>query len=143
MWCLCFLICNIATPIYFRKGLLKSTVLYFLSKGSYYFFLSQHFTIKKKIKHTSKWKELWHEHLYIHHTLHTSSHLIYFFWPCHTACGILVPQPWIEPGPRQWKHRVLTTGPPGNSPIHLIFLMHLLQTSEFFILKHFNMHVIN
>ena len=30
-------------------------------------------------------------------------------------CGILVPQPGIEPGPRQWKHQLLTTGLPGNS----------------------------
>ena len=22
----------------------------------------------------------------------------FFFWPCHLACGILVPQPGIEPG---------------------------------------------
>ena len=30
------------------------------------------------------------------------------------ACRILVPWPGIEPGPWQWKCRVLTTGPPGN-----------------------------
>ena len=24
---------------------------------------------------------------------------IYLFWSWHEACGILVPQPWIEPGP--------------------------------------------
>ena len=23
----------------------------------------------------------------------------YFFWPCHAACGILVPRPGIEPAP--------------------------------------------
>ena len=23
----------------------------------------------------------------------------FFFWPCHTACGILVPQPGIKPVP--------------------------------------------
>ena len=38
-----------------------------------------------------------------------------FFWPGHAAYGILVPWPGIEPGPRQWKRGVLTTGPPGNS----------------------------
>ena len=37
------------------------------------------------------------------------------FWPCHTACRILVPQPFSCP--LQWKHGVLTTGPPGNSLI--------------------------
>ena len=28
--------------------------------------------------------------------------------------GILVPWSGIELGPRQWKHQILTTGPPGN-----------------------------
>ena len=37
------------------------------------------------------------------------------FWPHSVAWGILVPWPGIEPVPLQWKHRVLTTGPPGNS----------------------------
>ena len=37
------------------------------------------------------------------------------FWLHHVACGILAPWPGIEPGP-QWKHGVLTTGLPGNSP---------------------------
>ena len=39
----------------------------------------------------------------------------FFFWPCPVACGILVPQPGIEPGPWQWNRQVLTTGPPGYS----------------------------
>ena len=45
----------------------------------------------------------------------------FFFWPHHGARKILVPPPGIKPhqtlnpGPRQWKLRVLTTGPPGNS----------------------------
>ena len=34
---------------------------------------------------------------------------------CHTACGILVPQPGISPGPLHWKLGVLTIGPPGKS----------------------------
>ena len=38
-----------------------------------------------------------------------------FFWPYCMACGISVPQPGIKPCPLQWKHRVLTTGPPGKS----------------------------
>ena len=33
-------------------------------------------------------------------------------WLCHAACGIIVPQAGIEPGPLQWEHRVLTTGLP-------------------------------
>ena len=41
--------------------------------------------------------------------------VIFIFWPCHVACGILVPLPEIEPGPRQWRPWILITGPPGNS----------------------------
>ena len=37
------------------------------------------------------------------------------FRPHHRACGILVPQPGIEPRPQQWKHQVLTTRQPRNS----------------------------
>ena len=39
----------------------------------------------------------------------------------HTACGILVPPSGIEPGRLQWKHQVLTNGPPGNSPVYHYF----------------------
>ena len=38
-----------------------------------------------------------------------------FFCPHHVACGILVPQPGIEPRPQHWKRWVLTTGLPGSS----------------------------
>ena len=38
----------------------------------------------------------------------------FFFWPCSKACGILVPRPGIELRPSV-KHRVLSTGMPGNS----------------------------
>ena len=41
--------------------------------------------------------------------------IVFFFWPCGMADGILVPPPGIETGPWQWKCWVLTTGPPGNS----------------------------
>ena len=41
--------------------------------------------------------------------------LIFIFWPCLMACGILVPQPEIEPGHQQWKCWALTTRPPANS----------------------------
>ena len=42
------------------------------------------------------------------------------------AYGISVPQPGIEPGPRQWKRRILTTRPPGNSSFFLV-----LKNSQF------------
>ena len=40
--------------------------------------------------------------------------LFFHFWPRLEACGFLVPQPGIEPGPWQRKLQVLTTGLPGN-----------------------------
>ena len=37
------------------------------------------------------------------------------------ACGTSVPRSGIEPGPRQWKPRILTTRPPGNTLILFTF----------------------
>ena len=48
----------------------------------------------------------------------------YLFLLCHVACGILVPQPGIEPGPQQWKHNVLTTGSPGDSQGRVYWYKH-------------------
>ena len=45
------------------------------------------------------------------------------------ACRISVPQPEIERGPQQWKGRVLTTGPPGNSLI-ITFYMWPIETKS-------------
>ena len=42
--------------------------------------------------------------------------LFFMFWLLLAACGILAPRPGINPTPLQWKHGVLTTGPPGKSP---------------------------
>ena len=33
----------------------------------------------------------------------------FLFWPHLAACRNSVPQPWVEPGPQQWKPRVLAT----------------------------------
>ena len=39
----------------------------------------------------------------------------FFFWPLPATCGISVPRPeGLNPGSQQWKHWVLTPGPPGN-----------------------------
>ena len=46
--------------------------------------------------------------------LYTIKHVKTSFCPYRAACRILVPQPGIEPGLWQWKHRILTTGPSGN-----------------------------
>ena len=40
---------------------------------------------------------------------------MFFFWPCHRAFRILVPNQGWDPGLWQWEHGVLTTGPPGKS----------------------------
>ena len=41
--------------------------------------------------------------------------LVCLFW-CHVACRIFIPQP----GPQQWKPKILTTRPPGNSLLLLL-----------------------
>ena len=56
-------------------------------------------------------------------SLHPHQYLLlsdFFFWLHHLPCKILVLWPGIEPTPQHWKLRVLTTGPPGNSPDFLI-----------------------
>ena len=45
------------------------------------------------------------------------------------ACAILIPQLEIEPVPLQWKHRALTTGPPGKS---LPLKIYLLKQLDYF-----------
>ena len=39
----------------------------------------------------------------------------FMFWPHQAACGILMPQPGIEPVPPASEGRILTTGLPGKS----------------------------
>ena len=46
----------------------------------------------------------------------------FFYFPGH-AMPLAGPWPGIEPRPRQWKHGVLTTGPPGNSLLFPIFTL--------------------
>ena len=40
-----------------------------------------------------------------------------YFWLCHVAHGILVPQPETELTPPESKCKVLTTRPPGKSQV--------------------------
>ena len=35
--------------------------------------------------------------------------VLFSFWHHHRACGVLVPQPGMEPMSPQWNHRLLTT----------------------------------
>ena len=44
----------------------------------------------------------------------------FFFWPHHTACGILFPKQGSNTGPMHWKYGVLTTGPPRKPSVSLI-----------------------
>ena len=70
-----------------------------------------------------------HQTEYDHSYLLRNELLLLFIWPCHVACGIIVPQQGLNPYPLQWKHRVLTTGQPGKS-LNLYF-----QTRALFKLK--------
>ena len=42
------------------------------------------------------------------------------FWPCHVACGILVPWPWTETASRSWSVQSSVCGRPGNSQGYLL-----------------------
>ena len=42
--------------------------------------------------------------------------IYYYFWPSSEACGILIPQPGMEPAPPAMEAPALTTGQPGKSP---------------------------
>ena len=58
----------------------------------------------------------------------------FFFWSCHTACGILVPQPQIELGPSAVEElQVLTTRLPKNSGHFLSYLLVLLRVCDCFL----------
>ena len=45
------------------------------------------------------------------------SHVLSLLWLRHSACGISVPWPGIDPGPVQWKCTVWIPGPPGSPPM--------------------------
>ena len=52
--------------------------------------------------------------------------LFVVFGCCREACGILVPQPGINPCPLHWEHRVLTTGQPGKSREQFLWFLKYL-----------------
>ena len=49
--------------------------------------------------------------------------LVVHMLSCSDTCGVLVPQPGIEPTSPALQGGLLATGPPGESP-EIIFLMH-------------------
>ena len=59
-----------------------------------------------------------------------------FIWLWLSACRILVPWPGVEPTLLLWKHRVLTTGQLGNSPV-IIMLIFCINTNNFNVLGFF------
>ena len=62
-------------------------------------------------------KERW-RHIYLifgNGCIFKNYFIIFIFWPCHSTCRILVPQPEIKPTPLHWEHGVLATTPPGKS----------------------------
>ena len=62
--------------------------------------------------------------------------LFLFFWQCHAACRILVPQPGIEPVSPALGAQSLTIGPPGKfpccGPLIFVYYMCLFFFSLFF-----------
>ena len=46
--------------------------------------------------------------------MNVSLKITFSFWLHHATCGILVPQPGIEPGSMALNAQVSTTGPPEN-----------------------------
>ena len=58
----------------------------------------------------------------------------FFFQSCCAACEILVPGPGVEPGPWQWKHRVLTTGLPRNSLFILFLIIAIMTGSRWYLI---------
>ena len=53
-----------------------------------------------------------------------------FLWLYHMACGILVSQSWIEPGPLAVSAGVITTGLSGNS-LMVVFLTEIALVPGF------------
>ena len=50
---------------------------------------------------------------------------MFWFYGCE-VCGVLAPQPGIEPASAALEGKTLTTRPPGKSPVEFFFL-NLLQ----------------
>ena len=57
---------------------------------------------------------VWRKHLGKCFNLNCLSSSLFFFWLYHLACGNFFPEQGLNPWPLHWKHRVLTTGPPGK-----------------------------
>ena len=55
----------------------------------------------------------------MHPHLDVGMFLLFFFWLCSKACGILVPRPGIEPASPALEGGFLTTGLPGMSKVGL------------------------
>ena len=52
--------------------------------------------------------------------------MFFFFFFGHEACGILAPQPGMEPTAPALEGKVLTTGPPGKS-LNMFFLTWIID----------------
>ena len=69
--------------------------------------------------------------LFLFISLKVNFFFFYLLW--HTACRILVSHQGSNPYPTQWKHRVLTTEPPGKSLLSLLEDVFPLLLSTFFV----------
>lgn len=59
-----------------------------------------------------------------------SSFFSFFFWLCHLAHGILVPNQGLKLGPRQWEHGVLTLDPYRSFNRKKIMIHYWMNDSE-------------
>ena len=59
---------------------------------------------------------------------------LFLFQLCNAACRISVPRPGIETRPWQWKPRILTARPTGNSPLWFSLLFFCFQFHWFLLL---------
>ena len=90
----------------------------FMNISYYYPFFSPLLHMKKTKLTKSEWQQAW-----------CWKPAIFFLWPCHLACRILVPWPGTELGPQKWKCQVLTNGLSGNSQKTSYLDSHLLALS--------------
>ena len=103
--------------LFVAQALFPSFNEIFTRKGMY---LSLSFAVVQPLGlKTSLWKCLHLRPTFIFYNYHF---LIFFFIFLTTSCDMwnLFPSQGSNPWPLQWKHRVLTTGPPGRAHILLI-----------------------
>ena len=61
--------------------------------------------------------------IHVTHThIHTHNPFLFFFWPCHAACKIFLPEPGIEPMPLVMAAQSLNHQATREVPVYIYFL---------------------